>query len=81
MHDSDRLVSRHQQERNVHAWMRAAAYAAGTEPEDEFGTTAESNCDPAPLEAAGAANQCDNLALGAALLSISFIGRGELIQV
>ncbi len=35
MYDTKNPALRGHAERNVHAWMRAAAYAAGTAPEDE----------------------------------------------
>jgi hypothetical protein len=81
------------QARSVHAWMRAAAYAAGSEPEDDFLAPAESDLAEVDLAAAepelaevdlGHAVECkkrDNLALGCALVSIGLIGQRELAEM
>ena len=36
MYDTEIPALRDQQESSVDAWMRAAAYAAGTEPDDDY---------------------------------------------
>jgi hypothetical protein len=71
---------RRQQERTVHAWMRAAAYAAGTEPEDDLLDTLESGLDIDLWRAVESKKQ-DNLALGEALMSIGLIGHRELSEL
>ena len=71
MYDTETPALQGQQECSVDAWMRAAAYAAGTKPELEqidLGQAVESK-------------KRDNLVLGQALLSIGLIGRRELEQV
>jgi hypothetical protein len=54
MYDTEIHAQRSHQERNVHAWMRAAAYAAGTEPEDDhFGLAARDLAEIPPAESDG----------------------------
>jgi hypothetical protein len=71
---------RRQQERTVHAWMRAAAYAAGTEPEGELFEPLEPGLD-VDLGRAVESKKQDNLALGEALMSIGLIGHRELSEL
>ena len=72
---------RRKQERSVQAWMRAAAYAAGTEPENEPFGDAEPVFEEVDLGRAIESKKRDNLALGEALVSIGLIGRSELAEV
>jgi hypothetical protein len=72
---------RRKQERSVHAWMRAAAYAAGTEPDDELLVEPEPVFDETDLGRAVESKKRDNLALGEALVSIGLIGGRELAEV
>jgi len=74
---------RRQQERTVHAWMRAAAYASGTAADEKILEPWEPGVVEVDLgQAIG--SQRDNLALGEALVSIGLIGqpkRSELQSV
>ena len=74
---------RRQQERTVHAWMRAAAYASGTAADEKIFAPREPGLVEVDLgQAVG--SQRDNLALGEALVSIGLIGqpkRSELQSV
>jgi hypothetical protein len=84
MYDTDIRPSeslRRQQERTVHAWMRAAAYAAGTEPEDELFEPPGPTLVEVDLGRAVESKKRDNLALGEALMSIGLIGHRELSDV
>lgn len=85
MYDTESAVFdalRRQQERTVHAWMRAASYAAGIESEDEsFAALEFGPRDEGGLGLAVESKKRDNLALGEALLSIGLIGRLELAKV
>jgi hypothetical protein len=72
---------RRQQERTVHAWMRAAAYAAGTEADDEVFASRGPFLVEMDLGRAVESKKRDNLALGEALVSIGLIGRGELSEL
>jgi len=81
MYDTDTPVLQPQCERSVQAWMRAAAYAAGTQPEGVHFVLAETNHDEVDIAQAVEAKKRDNLALGAALLSLGLIGRRELDEV
>ena len=74
-------ASRRKQERTVNAWMRAAAYAAGSEPDDELFPAMEPALDQVDLGQAVESKKRDNLALGEALVSIGLIGQGELARV
>ena len=65
---------RRQQERTVHAWMRAAAYASGTTADEKIFEPREPGLVEVDLgQAVG--SQRDNLALGEALVSIGLIGQ------
>lgn len=73
---------RRQQEQTVAAWMRAAAYAAGTQSEAaSFAERRSASPDKVDLGQAVECKKRDNLALGEALLSIGLIGRIEFAQV
>jgi hypothetical protein len=74
-YDTDTPTPRRQQEQNVQAWMRAAAYAAGTDPEEAL-FTATGN-DEIHLAPAAASEDRDDLALGAALVCMGLIGWRE----
>jgi hypothetical protein len=79
MQRSDAL--RRQQERTVHAWMRAAAYAAGTEEDDDVFASREPFLVEMDLGRAVESKKRDNLALGEALVSIGLIGHRELSEL
>jgi hypothetical protein len=81
MYDTEAPALRDQQECSVDAWMRAAAYAAGTEPGNEYFIAAEPDPGQIDLGEAVESKKRDNLVLGEALLSIGLIGRYELEQV
>ncbi len=84
MYDTEAAIcdaSRRKQERAVNAWMRAAAYAAGSEPDDESFAAMEPALDEVDLGQAVESKKRDNLALGEALVSIGLIGHGELARV
>ena len=72
---------RRQQERTVHAWMRAAAFAAGTEADDDVFAPREPLLVEMDLGRAVESKQRDNLALGEALVSIGLIGHRELSEL
>ena len=72
---------RDEQERVVNAWMRAAAYATGAEPQDAFFAALEPASDEIGLEEAVESKKRDNLALGEALVSIGLIGQHEFAEV
>ena len=67
-------------ERSVQAWMRAAAYAEGAQPDDglEAGDPA---LEEVHLDQAVEVKKRDNLALGEALVRIGLIGQGDFTQV
>jgi hypothetical protein len=78
MYDTDTTPTpRRQQEQNVQAWMRAAAYAAGTDPGEVLFAATERGNDEMHLAQAVAAEDGDDLALGAALVSMGLIGWRE----
>jgi hypothetical protein len=81
MYDTEIPALRDQQESSVDAWMRAAAYAAGAEPDDEYFVATEPGVEHIDLGEAVESKKRDNLALGEALVSIGLIGRHELAQV
>lgn len=81
MYDTETPELRRKHERSVHAWMRAAAYAAGTEAQGEVVAALEPAQDDLRLSDAVECKKRDNLALGEALVSIGLIGRGEFTQV
>jgi hypothetical protein len=81
MYDTEIPALRDQQEISVDAWMRAAAYAAGTEPDDEYFIATETDVEQIDLGEAVESKKRDNLALGEAMVSIGLIGRHELAQV
>jgi hypothetical protein len=81
MYDTEWPALRSQDERNVDAWMRAAAYAAGTTDEEARFAVTESDTDAFDLAQAVEAKKQDNLALGAALVSMGVIGAHELAEV
>jgi hypothetical protein len=70
MYDTNISALRTHQERSVHAWMRAAAYAAGTEPEDEYIGATSLHLAEVDLGEAVESKKRDNLVLGEALVSI-----------
>ena len=80
MYDTEIPALRDQQESSVDAWMRAAAYAAGTEPDDdyfvvtepdnEYFVATEPDLEQINLGEAIESKKRDNLALGEALVSI-----------
>ena len=84
MYDTDTEVHdalRREQEQIVHAWMQAAAYAAGTGPQDAFFAALEPARDEIGLEEAVESKKRDNFALGEALVSIGLIGQHEFAEV
>jgi hypothetical protein len=91
MYDTEIPALRDQQESSVDAWMRAAAYAAGTEPDgeyfvapepdNEYFVATEPDLEQINLGEAIESKKRDNLALGEALVSIGLIGRHELAEV
>lgn len=81
MYDTGAPALRDQDEHNVDAWMRAAAYAAGTGPEELYFAVTEPDADAIDLAQAVEAKKRDNLALGAALFSMGLIGGHELAEV
>jgi hypothetical protein len=72
---------RRQQERAVHAWMRAAALAAGTDADDVVFESREPVVVQTDLGRAVESKKRDNLALGEALVSIGLIGQRELSEL
>jgi hypothetical protein len=75
--EAQKTELRRQQERLVHAWMRAAAYAEGSAATEPFLAARErSSCEPDPGRAV-TTGKGDNFALGQALISIGLIGRRE----
>ena len=66
---------RRQQERTVHAWMRAAAYASGTAADEKIFEPREPGLVEVDLGQAVESKKRDNLALGEALVSIGLIGQ------
>jgi hypothetical protein len=84
MYDTETAVGdalRREQERIVDAWMRAAAYAAGTEPQDAFFAALAPVLDEVGLVEAVESKKRDNLALGQVLVSIGLIGQHEFAEV
>jgi hypothetical protein len=81
MYDTEIPALRERQESSVDAWMRAAEYAAGTEPDDEYFIATETDVEQIDLGEAVESKKRDNLALGEAMVSIGLIGRHELAQV
>jgi len=77
MYDTDSPSPRRQHDQNVQAWMRAAAYAAGTELDEALFVLAEPGNVEVHLAQAFAAEERDDHALGAALESMALIGRRE----
>jgi hypothetical protein len=77
MYDTDSPSRRRQHDQNVRAWMRAAAYAAGTEPDEALFVVAEPGNVEVQLAQAVGAEERDDHALGAALESMVLIGRRE----
>jgi hypothetical protein len=72
---------RHEQQQIVDAWMRAAAYAADTAPQDASFAAPEELLGEVGLEEAVESKKRDNLALGEALLSIGLIAQHEFARV
>ena len=66
---------RRQQERTVHAWMRAAAYASGTAADEKIFERREPGLVEVDLGQAVEPKQRNNRALGEALVSIGLIGQ------
>ena len=66
---------RRQQERTVHAWMRAAAYASGTTADEKIFEPREPGLVEVDLGHAVESKKRGNLALGEALVSIGLIGQ------
>ena len=81
MYDTETPELHRKHERSVHAWMRAGAYAAGTEAEGEVVAALEPAVDDVHLSEAVESKKLDNLALGEALVSIGLIARSEFTQV
>ncbi len=77
MYDTDSPSRRRQHDQNVQAWMRAAAYAAGTEPDEALFVAAEPGNVEVHLAQAVVAEERDDHALGAALESMVLSGRRE----
>ncbi|HEV2976715.1 MAG TPA: hypothetical protein VG425_03940 [Casimicrobiaceae bacterium] len=77
MYDTDNPSRRRQHDQNVQAWMRAAAYAAGTEPDEALFVMAEPGNVEVRLAQAVAAEERDDHALSAALESMVLIGQHE----
>ena len=67
MYDTDTSTQQDQRERSVDAWMRAAAYAAGMEPDGEYGVATQPAVEPIEL---GDGVEWDNLVLGQALVGV-----------
>ena len=74
MYDTETPAPRDQRECSVDAWMRAAAYAAGTEPDDGYFVATEPDLGQIDLELAVESKKRDNLDLGEALLCLGLIG-------
>jgi hypothetical protein len=72
---------RRQQERTVHAWMRAAAYASGTEVDEGIFGPRERDLIETDVGRVVESKKRDNLALGEALLSIGLIGHRKLSEL
>lgn len=72
---------RRRQERTVHAWMRAAAYAEGSFAEEGYFVPPETVLTEVDLGQAIESKKRDNLALGEALVRIGLIGDRELSEV
>lgn len=81
MYDTASTAFQRMQERSVNAWMRAAAYAAGTQPEEDFPPSEDLPREHGHLGRAIESKKRDNIELGEALVSIGLIGTGELAQV
>src|SRR5271169_2471046 len=81
MYDTESPALRGTQECSVDAWMRAAAYAAGTEPDDQYFVATEPEQEQLDLGEAVESKKRDNLVLGEALVSIGLIGRHDLADV
>ncbi|MDQ2963052.1 MAG: hypothetical protein M3R31_07845 [Pseudomonadota bacterium] len=84
MYDTEiqrRDTLRRQQERTVHAWMRAAALASGTESDVNVFQSREPVAVETDLGRAVESKKRDNLALGEALVSIGLIGHRELSEL
>ena len=78
--DAQKIDLRTQQERLVHAWMRAAAYAEGSAVPELYAVSGgRASVEPDPEQAVETRKR-DNLALGQALLSIGLIGHSELLE-
>jgi len=72
---------RRQQERTVHAWMRAAAYASGAQADEGIFAPREPGLVEMDLGQAVESKKRDNLALGEALVSIGLIGQRKLSEL
>ncbi len=72
---------RRQQERTVHAWMRAAAYASGAQADEAIFAPREPGLVEMDLGQAVESKKRDNLALGEALVSIGLIGQRKLSEL
>lgn len=70
MYDTDTSAQQDQRERSVDAWMRAAAYAAGTETDDEYAVVTQPAVEPIELGDGVEAKEWDNLVLGQALVGV-----------
>ena len=75
--DTEKTELRRQQERLVHAWMRAAAYAEGSATVELVSAPRERSTEELDIGQAVEATKRDNLALGQALISIGLIGQRE----
>ena len=74
MYDTDTTAEQDQRERSVDAWMRAAAYAAGTEPDDEHVVATQPAVEPVELGDQVEVKEWDNLVLGQALVGVGSDG-------
>lgn len=81
MYDTAPTAFQRTQERNVDAWMRAAAYAAGTEPDVDWLPPEDLVLEHDHLGHAVESKKRDNLELGQALVSIGLMGTVELAEV
>jgi hypothetical protein len=78
--EAQKVELRRQQERLVHAWMRAAAYAEGSPAAEHF-SPRERPSNELDTGRAAQNKNADNLALGQALISIGLIGHRERPEV
>ena len=70
MYDTDTSAQQDQRERSVDAWIRAAAYAAGTEPDGEYVVATQPAAEAIELGDGVEAKEWDNLVLGQAQVDV-----------